>query len=146
MKKWIRFTGIITLCLWISNASAGTQEGSVVVGNGLQSVASGQIIQMMVGLMVVLVIIMGAAWLLRRMRGMTGARNASLKVISGLSIGAKERLVLIEVGKEQVLLGVSPGRVQTLHVLEEPVTLEDSAENTNNPFLAKLQEAMQTRR
>jgi len=67
-------------------------------------------------------------------------------VISGLSIGAKERLVLIEVGKEQVLLGVSPGRVQTLHVLEEPVTFEAPAEDATNPFLAKLQEAMQTRR
>jgi flagellar protein FliO/FliZ len=39
-----------------------------------------------------------------------------------VAVGAKERAVLVQVGRQQLLLGVAPGRVNTLHVLTEPVT------------------------
>jgi flagellar protein FliO/FliZ len=44
-----------------------------------------------------------------------------MDVISTLPLGQKERAVLVRVGKQQILLGVAPGRVTTLHVLSEPV-------------------------
>jgi flagellar protein FliO/FliZ len=44
-------------------------------------------------------------------------------VLADLPLGQKERAVLIRVGTKQILLGVAPGRVSTLHVLSEPVEL-----------------------
>jgi flagellar protein FliO/FliZ len=55
------------------------------------------------------------------MRGLNRASTDALGVISTLPLGQKERAVLVRVGKQQILLGVAPGRVTTLHVLSEPV-------------------------
>jgi flagellar protein FliO/FliZ len=72
-------------------------------------------------LVVVLAAVFVAAWLLRRMRGFGSAARGALDVIADLPLGPKERAVLVRVGTTQLLIGVAPGRVTTLHVLAEPV-------------------------
>jgi flagellar protein FliO/FliZ len=42
-------------------------------------------------------------------------------------MGARERVVLIQAGETQLLLGVAPGRVQTLHVLDQPLQMSSSS-------------------
>ena len=49
-------------------------------------------------------------------------KNGALQVVTEIAVGQKERVVLVQVGKQQLLIGVAPGRVSTLHVLDEPVT------------------------
>jgi flagellar protein FliO/FliZ len=77
--------------------------------------------QVTVALGLVLAVIFVAAWLLRRVRGFGKTGTGALDVIADLPVGQKERAVLIRVGTTQVLIGVAPGRVTTLHVLTEPV-------------------------
>jgi flagellar protein FliO/FliZ len=72
-------------------------------------------------LALVLAAVFVAAWLLRRARGIGSAARGALDVIADLPLGPKERAVLLRVGKTQLLIGVAPGRVTTLHVLAEPV-------------------------
>lgn len=84
-------------------------------------VSSGSLAQVTLGLLLVLALIIGIAWLLRRYGRLQSAANGSLKILGGLSIGARERVVLLQVGDTQLLVGVAPGRVQTLHVLDEPL-------------------------
>ncbi len=55
-------------------------------------------------------------------------------------MGPRERVVLVQVGKQQLLLGVAPGRIQTLHVLDEPVT--DATSPTPSAFVEKLTAAL----
>lgn len=76
------------------------------------------ILQIMKYLMLVILIIVGGAWLFRRYGRINSAVNGQLKIIAGLSVGQREKVVLIEVGSTQLLLGVAPGRVQALHVME----------------------------
>jgi len=72
-------------------------------------------------LLLVLGLILGLAWLLRRLPG-AGFRPADgLRVVASLPLGAKERAVVIEVGGRQLLLGVSAGGVALLHALPEPL-------------------------
>lgn len=71
-------------------------------------------------LCVVLIAIFGLAWLIRRVRAVSGRADA-LAVLAEVRIGPKERAVLIRVGAAQLLVGVAPGQVNTLHVLPEPV-------------------------
>ena len=85
-------------------------------------VSSGNLVQVTLGLLMVLALIVGIAWLLRRYGRLQSAASGSLKIIGGLSIGSRERVVLLQVGDTQLLVGVAPGRVQTLHVLDEPLT------------------------
>jgi flagellar protein FliO/FliZ len=83
----------------------------------------GSLAQVTLSLGIVLAIIFAAAWILRRMRGFGRTASGTLDVLADLPLGQKERAVLIRVGTKQILLGVAPGRVSTLHVLTEPVEL-----------------------
>ena len=40
-----------------------------------------------------------------------------VRVLGGVSMGPRERVVLLEAAGERLLVGVVPGRIQTLHVL-----------------------------
>lgn len=77
--------------------------------------------QVILGLMVIVAIIVGAAWFLRRFSNFQTGASGSLRILGGLPMGPRERVVLVQVGDTQLLLGVAPGRVQTLHVLHKPV-------------------------
>jgi len=82
------------------------------------------LLQMIFGLAVVLAAIAASAWFARRM-GVAGGNGARLmKVVSSLPVGAKENVVVIEIGAQWMVLGVAPGRVSQLGTLpkgEAPV-------------------------
>ena len=103
--------------------------------------AAGSLLQLLFGLIVVLVAIGVTAWLLRRLGRLPQGAGA-LRVIAGLSLGARERAVLIQVGDKQILLGVAPGRVQTLHVLERPVDTAVAASGMAGGFAERLAQLM----
>ena len=72
-------------------------------------------------LLLVLALIVGLGWLLKRMPG-SGFRPAEgMKLVASLNVGARERLVVVEVNGQQLLLGVTAGGINTLHVLPEPL-------------------------
>ncbi|NZA27889.1 flagellar biosynthetic protein FliO [Luteimonas sp. SJ-92] len=72
-------------------------------------------------LVLVLGLIVGLAWLLKRMPG-GGFRQADgLRIVASLQLGAKERAVVVQVGDDQLLLGVGPGSVSTLYRLAQPL-------------------------
>ncbi len=79
--------------------------------------ASGMV-RMMLALCLVLALVFAAAWLMRRMRVAQGQSAQGIQVISQVSLGARERAVVIRVGGRDVLLGVAPGNVRTLLVIE----------------------------
>jgi flagellar protein FliO/FliZ len=90
----------------------------------VQQVASGSaggLLRVVVALIVVLAAVLAAAWLARRMRAFSGGGGgANLEMLAQLPLGTRERVVLLRVGDCQVLIGVAPGSVRTLHVLQAP--------------------------
>ena len=79
----------------------------------------------------------GLAWLARRMPGMTGLRgNSGLRVVRSLALGTRERLVVVEVGGTQLLLGTGAGGTRLLHTLDTP--LQDEAPAQPTPFAQLL--------
>jgi flagellar protein FliO/FliZ len=82
---------------------------------------AGGLVQVTVSLLIVLAAIFAAAWGVRRLRGLGRAGAGLIEVIADVPLGQKERAVLVQVGKQQLLLGVASGSVNTLHVLPEPV-------------------------
>ncbi len=89
------------------------------------------------GLLAVIAIIYGCAWLIRRMTGMTGMNNNAIRVVSVLAIGARERIALVEVGGQQILLGITPSAIRTLQVYDEPVV--DAGSPPDSDFARRLQ-------
>jgi flagellar protein FliO/FliZ len=81
---------------------------------------AGGLLRVIVALLLVLAAVLAAAWLARRMRALSGGGgSSSLELLAQLSLGARERAVLVRVGDRQLLIGVAPGHVCTLHVLEQ---------------------------
>jgi flagellar protein FliO/FliZ len=74
-------------------------------------------------LILVLAAIFVIAWLVRRMRLATSRVGGAIDILASVPLGQKERAVLLKVGSAQILLGVAPGQVNTLHVLTEPIEL-----------------------
>jgi flagellar protein FliO/FliZ len=74
-------------------------------------------------LIIVLAAIFIVAWVVRRMRLAGNRVGGGLDILADVPLGQKERAVLLKVGNQQILLGVAPGRVNTLHVLPEPLEL-----------------------
>jgi len=97
----------------------------------------GTIVSLGLGLVAVIAVIYGCAWIIRRMNGMTGMNNNAIKVVSVMAIGARERIALIEVGGQQILLGITPSAIRTLHVFDEPVVEAGSAGSSD--FARRLQ-------
>lgn len=96
--------------------------------------------QILISLVLVLVIIFFAAWLLRRYGRFPGVADGNLKVLGALSVGQRERILLLQVGKDQVLVGVTSNKISRLHQLEEPIDAPSTELKT--PFAKKLNEAL----
>lgn len=88
---------------------------------------AGGLAQVTFALLLVLVAIFAVAWLARRMRGINNRVGDAIDILADVSLGQKERAVLLKVGQKQILVGVAPGRVNTLHVLDEPIELKKPA-------------------
>ena len=93
-------------------------------------------------LLLVLGAVFALAWALKRVRAFGSRVGGALEVLAQVPLGQKERAVLIKVGEQQVLLGVAPGRVNTLHVLPQPLDLSRAPAVTprdgGSPFRALL--------
>ena len=100
--------------------------------------ALGGLGQVTLALLLVLGAVFALAWVLKRARGFSSRTGSALDVLAQVPLGQKERAVLIKVGATQILLGVAPGRVNTLYVLPEPLDLTRAAGTPggdgNSPF------------
>ena len=122
-------------------------EGEVAAVPQLQSaVGVGSLLQVMLALVFVVALIVATAWLLRRFSGTGLSRNATLRVLAGVSVGQRERVVLVQAGEVQLLLGVAPGAVRTLHTFDQPLLLEGAAEKGGERFAERLMSAMNAHR
>lgn len=83
-------------------------------------VGLGELGQVTGSLLLVLLLIGGLAWGAQRLRLAKGSTGRHLRVVDALSLGTRERLLLVEVDGERVLLGVAGGQLRRLHVLSTP--------------------------
>ncbi len=72
-------------------------------------------------LLLVLGLIVGLGWLLKRLPGGAFRPAEGLKVVASINVGAKERVLVVDVNGQQLLLGVTAGGISTLHQLPEPL-------------------------
>ncbi len=102
----------------------------------------GQLAQMVFGLLLVVGLIFFLAWLLRRLQGAAPRGGQVIEIVGSRSIGPRDRLLLVQIGKEQVLIGHSPGSIETLHVMAEPVDVPADARAAAPEFAQRLLELM----
>ncbi|MFF7064377.1 flagellar biosynthetic protein FliO [Pseudomonas sp. NPDC008258] len=102
----------------------------------------GQLAQMVFGLLLVVGLIFLLAWLLRRLQSTAVKGGQVIEIVGSRAIGPRDRLLLVQVGKEQILIGHTPGSIEALHVLAEPVAVPESARQATPEFAQRLMELM----
>ncbi len=135
MGEWLRRRVVPALCWFLPGfvfaAEPVPEKATSVVGS------SGSLISLGLGLLVVLAVIFACAWLVRRMNGLSGMNNQAMKVVSVMALGTRERIALIEVGGQQILIGITPTAIRTLHVFDEPVV--SANDHQSSAFAQRLQ-------
>ncbi len=120
---------------------------AALAGNG-GSVSDGSMLQVMLGLGLVLALMAGLAWLLRRLTGMQRGVSGVIKVIGGSAVGQRERVVLVEVADTWLVIGVAPGHVSALHSMPKSEAASSAQGQTGNDdhFSAWFRQVMEKRR
>jgi flagellar protein FliO/FliZ len=90
---------------------------SPATGLPASPVSMGGVFQVFFGLAVVLATVALVAWLLKRLAPGHVSAGGTLKLVGGIAIGPKERVVVVEIGDTWLVLGVAPGQVTALHQL-----------------------------
>jgi len=101
-------------------------------------VSTSSILQVIVGLVIVLLVIAFGAFMLKRFGHLTNIHSSVLKIIATQAMGPREKIVLVQVGEQQVLVGVSSGRMQTLCELKKLVEIDESVAILQGSFQDKL--------
>jgi len=86
---------------------------------------AGGLAQVTLSLVLVLAAVFAAAWLLRKLRpGYAKGDAGAITVVAEKAVGPRERVVLLQVGDERVLVGVASGSVRALHTLRPAARTE----------------------
>lgn len=118
----------------------------------------GSLAQAGLGLFAVIALILGMAWLARRVGLVRHMQGGNMRVVSSTSLGTRQRLLLVEVEDTWLVLGVSAGEIRTLHTMPAkaptdgdnihgmPMGKSPSSMPDNGSFAQKLLRSMQESR
>lgn len=107
--------------LLLASAAATAAPGDAASRLVESPLSTSNLVDTAVGLLLVLGLMLALAWLVKRYVQVPGIGKGQVQILGGVSLGAREKAVLLSVEGRRLLVGVAPGRVQTLVVLgDEP--------------------------
>ncbi len=130
----IRF---ISYCSFMMSPVAVLAEA---MPSAAKTVSYGDALNWSVSLLVVLAVFFLCVWVVRKSKQISTIGRNNLSVLAGLPLGMREKVVLIKVGNKQLLLGVTPGRIDKLLELEGEDKLFQ--EKNSGDFIKNLASAM----
>lgn len=102
----------------VKSPAAGVPKSAPATGRYLVSLT--------LGLLAIVGLIFALAWLVKRMGQGSFVNNNHLKILAVMPLGTRERLVIVQAGEQQLLLGITASQINTLHVFPEPVIQPDA--------------------
>jgi flagellar protein FliO/FliZ len=86
--------------------------------------AAGSLIQTTFALLLVLALLAALAWFLKRYGPKAAGASANMRMVGALNLGGRERIIVVEVGDQWIVVGASPGRVNALATMPKQHTAE----------------------
>lgn len=84
----------------------------------------GSLLQGLFGLLIVLGLLYAFLMLLRRFTGPNQGMQGVVRIVGGVMLSPRERLVMVEVRDTWLLLGVASGQVNLIHSMPKPAAEE----------------------
>ena len=101
---------------------APSAQANAVTNEGSTSLFTGDYLLQVVGsFFLVICALLAVMMLLKRFNTVGASTGDYIQVLASTPLGQRERAVLLQVGSDQILVGVAPGSVNTLHELSNPV-------------------------
>lgn len=91
------------------------------------------------GLVLVIAAVLAFAFIYSRTQGLRGGNSDVINVLASKAVGPKERIMLVEVANTQLVIGMTSSNVQTLHIFEQPISIE---QHEKSGFAERLRGAM----
>ena len=133
MKKLLPFLFLFSGQLFA--AEVGSQIPPV------DPVSSSYLLKLILAMVFILVLIFGLAWLMKKMQLTQHSQNGLIQIVSAISVGQRDRIALIQVGDEQLLIGLTPGRIEKLHTLKSAINV-DLVKGDNQSFGDKFNQLL----
>lgn len=102
--------------------------------NSAPGIPTSSYFQAALALGVIVFLLMGTAWFARKLSGGKGFGQGGMKMIGGVALGPRERIVLVEVGESWLVIGIVPGQIRTLHTLPRGSLSSDESSAREKPF------------
>lgn len=114
------FFPLLLLAASASAAVPAKEVSSVAPATGL--------LQIFLGLIAVLALMAAAAWFLKKMGPVTKGNTVPVKIVGGVNLGNRERVMVVEIADQWLVLGVTASQINTLSTL--PKQEQEVAERT----------------
>ncbi|WP_229445473.1 flagellar biosynthetic protein FliO [Massilia sp. Leaf139] len=108
-------------------AIPGTPANPATIPQGAPGPSTGTLLQTIFALVLVLALLAALAWAAKRWGPRVTGSSANLRMVGALNIGGRERILVVEVGDQWIVVGASPGRVNALATMPKG----DSGANTS---------------
>jgi flagellar protein FliO/FliZ len=118
------------------------QEAASKQGSADAISSSSYLLKLSLGLVLVICLVFFLAWLVKKMHIVQNSNNGLINIISAISVGQRERIALIQVGEEQILIGLTQGRIDKLHTLKKPVDATQPSTVAASNFQQKFQQLL----
>ena len=122
------------ICLLASGFFVVTAQ-AVGDGSGVASIdpfSTESLLRMFGGLLLVLILVVCLIWGLKKFRYLPAGSGGSIQLIGTLPLGQREKVVVVQLGDEQLVLGVSAGRIDCLHALKNPISIDPKLSASNS--------------
>ena len=95
-------------------AIPGTPANPVTIPQPAPGPSTGTLLQTIFALVLVLALLAALAWLAKRYGPKMAGGGGHLRMVGALNIGGRERIMVVEVGDQWIVVGASPGRINAL--------------------------------
>ena len=131
------------IALALASGSSMAAEAAAVIPAITPAIGFSQIT---LALLLVLALLFGGTWLLKRMGPIAQANKINLKVVAGISVGNRERVMVVEVGDQWLILGVTANQISHLGNLPKQEGVSADATLVGGPFQAWLSRTIEQRK
>lgn len=122
--------------LFVGQFSFAQAPAAAEIGSGRH------LVSVTVALIGIVALIFAISWFVRRFGHGGFTTNSHIKILSATPLGTRERILLIDAGGQQLLLGITANNINTLHVFETPIAVDNKAD-TQSDFSRKLMAILQ---
>lgn len=117
MKSIVKTGFLLSSISPLESFASSTTKSGVNLLDINNSMSMEYVIQIILSFIVVVGLIFLIAWLIKRSGKFGYGSKQNIKILSTVSLGMREKILLIDINGETIVVGIAPGQIRTLYVL-----------------------------